>query len=102
MTIEKNNHADLRVQLELKVISHLCCTYDNPATMARECWRDGKLLCKYNAELFFLPVFPVPPVKFFFGANIGKWVTGQMVGDAGAMTYNVQAKPQTTAANDHG
>ena len=25
------------------------CTYDNPSTMARECWQDGLLFCHYKA-----------------------------------------------------
>ena len=25
------------------------CTYDNPSTMARECWQDVRLLCHYKA-----------------------------------------------------
>lgn len=28
---------------------------------------------------------PVPPEHFFFGANIGDWEAGQLVGDASAM-----------------
>ena len=67
------------------------CTYDNPATMARECWQDGKLLCHYAAEL--LPPFakePIPGEHFFFGANIGPWKLGQMVGDADAMSSNAE------------
>ena len=24
------------------------CTYDNPATMRRECWENGKLVCAYT------------------------------------------------------
>lgn len=64
----------------------MICTYDNPATMARECWQDGKLLCHYQAQLYFLPVWPVPAELYFFGANIGPWKTGQLVGDRGALT----------------
>ena len=63
------------------------CTYDNPATWARECWQDGKILCHYAARL--LPPFakrPIPGHLFFFGANIGPWETGQMVGDPSAIT----------------
>ena len=60
------------------------CVYDNPATMARECWQDGKLVCHYKADLFALKE-PIPARKFFFGANIGDWVTGQIVGDKEAM-----------------
>ena len=68
------------------------CTYDNPATMARECWQDGKLIAKYNAALFDLPVWPIPARKFFFGANIGGWKTGQLVGDKSAMISNTDRR----------
>lgn len=61
------------------------CTYDNPATMQRECWRDGTLFCAYSYELFFLPEWTLPPKLFFFGANIGPWREGQIVGDAEAI-----------------
>lgn len=63
------------------------CTYDNPATMARECWQDGKLICHYEFQL--LQPFakdPIPEKLFFFGANIGAWKPGQMVGDTSAMS----------------
>jgi hypothetical protein len=67
------------------------CIYDNPATMARECWQDGRLLCKYDALLFLRKLAPwetqpVPAEQFFFGANIGDWKTGQLVGDIAAMS----------------
>lgn len=61
------------------------CTYDNPVTMARECWQDGKLLCKYDSKLFFIEPFPIPAENFFFGANIGPWKTEQLVGDKEAI-----------------
>ena len=72
------------VPLDCKVRT---CTYDNPATMARECWQDGRLLCHYSYQL--LPPFakePIPAKHFFFGANVGPWKLGQMVGDADAIT----------------
>lgn len=65
------------------------CIYDNPATMARECWQDGDLVCHYSFVL--LSPFakePIPAEHFFFGANIGSWKLGQMVGDAEAMSSN--------------
>jgi hypothetical protein len=67
-----------------------CCTYDNPNTMARECWQDGKLLCRYSASLLERALNPgetqpIPGERLFFGANIGEWSPGQMVGDAAAM-----------------
>lgn len=65
------------------------CTYDNPDTMARECWQDGKLLCSYSAALLEAKPLrgnqPIPAHYFFHGANIGPWKTGQMWGDAEAM-----------------
>jgi len=62
------------------------CTFDNPDTMARECWQDGRLIAHYKAELYFLPVWPVPAANYFFGANIGHWKIGQLVGDIAAIT----------------
>ena len=62
------------------------CTYDNPETMARECWKDGRLICHYGAELFLQhEVQKIPPDKLFFGANIGPFKLGQMIGDPEAM-----------------
>lgn len=60
------------------------CTYDNPATMHRECWVDGKLKCSYSFKLFFQKE-PIPGEYFFFGANVGDWKTGQLFGDIKAM-----------------
>lgn len=61
------------------------CTYDNPVTMARECWQDGVLISSFSYRLFFVDPFPVPPSHFFFGANIGYWSDGQVVGDKTAI-----------------
>lgn len=61
------------------------CTYDNPTTWRRECWRDGRLLCAYDAGLFLLREWTMPAERFFFGANIGDWKEGQLVGDPAAM-----------------
>lgn len=62
------------------------CVYDNPATMQRECWQNGKLLCSYSFALFCLSIFPVHGRYFFFGANIGDWKPGQIIGDSGAVS----------------
>jgi hypothetical protein len=69
------------------------CIYDNPATMARECWQDGELICHYASDLL-LPFAkePIPAEHFFFGANIGPWKLGQMVGDADSMVSNAELK----------
>lgn len=61
------------------------CTFDNPVTMARECWLGGKLICSYSATLWALPEWPIAAEHFFFGANVGDWKTGQMFGDPEAM-----------------
>ena len=59
------------------------CTYDNPSTMYRECWKDGKILYAYSMEAVIRNF--IPARYFFFGANIGKWRTGQIVGDSDAI-----------------
>lgn len=62
------------------------CTYDNPSTCRRECWQDGREICSYAMEV--LQPFarnPVPASYYFFGANIGPWKAGQMVGNPGAI-----------------
>lgn len=58
------------------------CTFDNPDTMCRECWQDGKLICSYSVHLLMQKgkMFPM-----FFGANIGDWKVGQLVGDPNAI-----------------
>ena len=63
----------------------ITCTYDNPITMSRECWQNGVLLCSYQSKLFAMEPFPVPPKHFFFGANVGDWHEGQLIGDKQAM-----------------
>jgi len=71
------------------------CTYDNPSTMARECWQDGLLFCHYKAEL--LPPFAkdaIPAKYFFIGANIGEWKTGRIVGDSSAIDAAVMSRPK--------
>lgn len=62
------------------------CVHDNPVTMSRECWEDGELFRAYSA--FILPPFaesPIPAEHFFFGANIGPWKEGQIVGNPEAI-----------------
>jgi hypothetical protein len=62
------------------------CTYDNPVSMVRECWQDGVLLCHYSQKVLApLAKEPIPPEHFFFGANIGPWKKGQLVGDVAAL-----------------
>ena len=71
------------------------CTYDNPNTMRRECWRDGALVCFYCAQLLLRRLLPgerqpIPAEHFFFGANVGDWNPGQVVGDAVAMPLEIR------------
>ena len=62
------------------------CVYDNPISMARECWQDKKLLSMYPfSTLLPFAVVPIPPVYFLFGANIGPWNPGQIIGDPEAI-----------------
>ena len=55
--------------------------YDNPSTMCRESWQDCKLLYRY----YFAALEEIPSYLYFFGANIGKWKAGQIIGDVGAI-----------------
>lgn len=64
------------------------CTYDNPCSMMRECWQNGKLQAAYAAELYALKEWPIPPHLYHMGANIGDWKTGQIWGDKAAMSSN--------------
>lgn len=69
------------------------CVYDNPATMQRECWQDGRLQASYSHELFSLPKWPVPANQTHMGVNhLGDWKTGQMTGDPAAMKPPEQPK----------
>ena len=61
------------------------CVYDNPATMMRECWTNGELQAAYAAKLYAYHTWPVPAFAYHFGANIGDWKAGQLVGDIAAM-----------------
>lgn len=63
------------------------CVYDNPATMSRECWESGVLRCSYSAA--FLHTEGTQNVKIFFGANVGEWQPGRIVGDAAAIGAGV-------------
>lgn len=66
------------------------CVYDNPNTFFREVWQDGKLVCAYSAHLLLRKLAawetqPIPGDKLHFGANIGNWREGQLIGDASAV-----------------
>lgn len=63
-----------------------CCVYDNPRTMARECWQDGKLIVAYSmVTVLQIGQWPPPPKMFHMGANVGDWCTGQLIGDCDEM-----------------
>ncbi len=63
------------------------CTYDNPATMQRECWQNGRLLCAYSHSILQdVAREPIPGRLLFFGANVGDWKAGQCLGDPAART----------------
>ena len=61
------------------------CTYDNPKYWRRECWQDGRLVCWYSFGIFLFRDAKIAPESLFFGANIGPWREGQIVGDERAM-----------------
>jgi len=63
---------------------HRTCVFDNPASMARECWQDGKLLAFITSALMATKGFNGGK-NIFFGLNVGPWKTGQLLGDADAM-----------------
>jgi hypothetical protein len=58
------------------------CVYDSPAGR-RECWENGTLIYAISALLLVRKGGPGFPI--FFGANIGPFETGQIVGDPKAM-----------------
>jgi hypothetical protein len=75
------------------------CTYDNPATWRRECWQDGRLVCDYSAALL-MQAEADPAMRLFFGANVGPWQEGQIMGDASAMQMQDAAPPQQPESED--
>ena len=59
----------------------MICVHDNPATMSRECWQDGKLICALSAEMFFVREHISSPVVFMGVNLLGEWEEGQYFGD---------------------
>lgn len=57
--------------------------YDNPDTMQREAWQDGKVIASVSAALLCTKGFKGDAM--FFGLNVGPWSTGQLVGDRAAL-----------------
>ena len=62
----------------------MTAVYDNPSTMHRECYQDGKLLYSYDISIFYSKD-KIPSDLFFFGAKVGDWKTGQIIGDKEAI-----------------
>lgn len=58
--------------------------YDNPATMRREAWQDGRLIADISLELMSIKGFNGHP-SMFFPLNCGKWKHGEIRGDAEAI-----------------
>jgi hypothetical protein len=56
--------------------------------MARECWRDGKLILHYSADFLMQRVRP----KINVIANIGDWKTGKLSGNKSAMKVKENTK----------
>lgn len=59
------------------------CSYDNPDTMRREAWKDGKLIMSMDASLFFLKESQKLIVPFQLGGH--KWSAGRIWGDPAAL-----------------
>jgi len=63
--------------------------FDNPATGFRQCWSGGRLV--FQIDSFFLAEIYGGDAprdllrRFFFGADIGPWKSGQKVGDPDAL-----------------
>lgn len=59
--------------------------FDNPATMARECWQDGKVIAHLTADVMDAKGFRGHE-SIFFGLDLGRpWETGKVVGNAEAI-----------------
>lgn len=63
----------------------LTCVYDNPATMCREAWQDGKLIAAISIDLLYKKGFNGHP-SMFFGLNVGReFIPGRIIGDKEAI-----------------
>ncbi len=61
------------------------CTYDNPATMCREAWRDKRLIAHITAEFLFRKPSVHHRFIIHMGLNVGDWKEGQKIGDPEAI-----------------
>jgi hypothetical protein len=65
--------------------------YDNPATMCREAWHDGRMLAHISATLMYTKGFNGYPTLPFY-LNVGRdFVPGRILGDRSALT--VKSEP---------
>lgn len=70
------------------------CVYDNPATMSREFYGDGKMICAYAAELLCSEEMHAMRLTNIFGA--GDWNSGQLIGDIRALGDSQRASVPPT------
>lgn len=63
------------------------CVYDNPASMTREGWQDGKLLMSVSANVLETKGYRESG-KIPWILNIGEWKPGQISGDIEAIDEN--------------
>lgn len=71
------------------------CTYDNPATMQREAWQDGRLVAAISADLMHTKGFNGHP-RMHMGLNVGRdFIPGEIHGDPSA----IPAKRSTGAGS---
>ncbi len=77
------------------------CAYDNPITMNRECWQNGKMICHYSCNIL-RPYSdkPFPRDLFFFGANTGNWEPGKLIGDKNAMNNWIKLTDKKPCKSD--
>ena len=62
------------------------CVYDNPASMCREAWQDGKVIAHVSMDMLFSKDYKGHRRLFFGLACKADWCTGKIVwGDANAM-----------------
>ena len=65
-------------------MKYVCATFDNPATMAREAWVNGRMIAHITADALIQKGFRGGP-WFPFYLNIGEWREGMILGDPGAI-----------------
>lgn len=61
-----------------------CAVYDNPASLRRESWENGKVIAFITATLLMEKGFNGHP-RMFFAFNCGPWTPGKIWGDEKAI-----------------